>query len=628
MEAAAKAGRAAVRVLGHRRSPVLIVAAAVVVMLPTLNSGWVMDDVSHRVQLLGAGGLSEGAGEAMALAEEGAGAGRAMQELYGFIRPENLEGYMEAGYVPWWTYEGLRAAFWRPVTGLTLWLDYQLCPNSAAAMHAHSILWFAAAVFALALTYRGLMRPAWVAGLAVLFYGLDDSFMMPVMMMANRNVLLAVFFGLVTFYMHRRWRREGHWAWGAAGALFFVLSLLSAEAGIAILVYLFSYALFLEEGGWRKGLAGLVPYVAVVVIWRVLYNAQGYGTYGCGFYSDPVREPVRYALDVLRRGPVLLVGQWFGIDAIAYSFMSAWAKVVYWGVCVLLVCFLGAMLWPLVRRKRAARFWLVGSLGAVLPICATSPMNRNLFFVGIGGMALAGQFVGGLFGREQWAAGRRRWRVAAWVLCVVLLAGNVGGGLGARAIIPRMVDLGTEHSERSADYGAITDIAEKDVVVVNMPNPLAVLWSPFLRVLGGDELPRSLRILSPGFVQMSARREDEHTLVLRAERGTFFGTEHVGAPVSMLYFVEHFYSLLRDSSHPLRLGEKVELPRFSAEVSDVDARGRAVEVRFRFATALEDASLVWLRYDPFAIRYYPFALPAVGESTYVYQKQTEGGAEN
>jgi hypothetical protein len=614
VKGASTLARLLVRGLGHRHMPVVIAVLGVVVMLPALNSGWVMDDVAHRALLLGPERLDARAVEAIGLPKQGSGLLFAAQELYAFILPEKTARYMDAGYLPWWTSEGLRVAFWRPLTSFTLWLDYRLYPDFAPAMHVHSILWFAALAFVLAVVYRRLIGPGWVAGLAALLYVLDDSYFMPVIMLANRNVLLGVFFGLLTFCAHRRWRRGGHWSWAAAACVSFALALLSAEAGIAITVYLFSYAIFLDEGRLWKRLASLIPYGAIVVIWRMIYNLQGYGTYGCGFYSDPVREPARYAGQILRRGPLLIVGQWFGVDAIVYNFMSESAKVVYWALCVALVCLLFAMLWPLIRNERVARFWFLGSLLAVLPVCAASPMNRNLFFVGIGGMALAALFLSGLFTRADWVPRRRLWRVPAWIFCGVLILAHVFVALLSRAAIPSMVEFGMRRAEKTSQLGAIADIEKKDVVVLNMPDPMAVVWMPYIKAVKRQPLPRSQRVLTPGFAAMEAARPDEHTLVLRARSGTLFGTDHWRRPFSFIYFLEHFYSIFRDRSHPLHLGDKVELARFSAEVTDVDQKGRPVEVRFEFAVPLEDESFVWLMFDPWKCEFLPYEIPPVGES--------------
>ena len=71
-----------------------------------------------------------------------------------------------------------------------------------------------------------------------------------------------------------------------------------------------------------------------------------------------------------------------------------WRYPLVFGVCfasfgaVACVAMLAAALAPLLRRDREARFWTLGMVLALLPISATFPANRLLFFVGLGAMAL------------------------------------------------------------------------------------------------------------------------------------------------------------------------------------------------------------------------------------------------
>ena len=49
----------------------------------------------------------------------------------------------------------------------------------------------------------------WAAGLAALLYALDDAHSLSTAYLANRNALLATFFGLLSLYCHVRWRDDG-----------------------------------------------------------------------------------------------------------------------------------------------------------------------------------------------------------------------------------------------------------------------------------------------------------------------------------------------------------------------------------------------------------------------------------
>jgi hypothetical protein len=76
-------------------------------------------------------------------------------------------------------------------------LDYWLWPDSPHLMHAHSLVWLAALVAAVAWLYRQILGPTWVAGAAALLFAVDDAHGACVGFLANRNVLVAGFFGVL-----------------------------------------------------------------------------------------------------------------------------------------------------------------------------------------------------------------------------------------------------------------------------------------------------------------------------------------------------------------------------------------------------------------------------------------------
>ncbi|MBN2272504.1 MAG: hypothetical protein JXN61_17965, partial [Sedimentisphaerales bacterium] len=235
--------------LASRRVPIVLAVMAVVVMLPALGHGWFLDDMMFRARFLASSEESGRMGEVGGLFKGTASLSEAMSGLYAFFMDdEGVEKVKDYGAVPWWTDPDCRISFWRPVTSFTMWLDYQLYPNSAALQHLHSILWFGGAAFVLAVLYRRLGGPAWMAGLAGLLYVLDETNYFPVAFVANRNAVIALFFGLLAVLMHDRWRREGGVGGVVLACVFLALSLLSAEAGIATVAYIGAYALVFEQG--------------------------------------------------------------------------------------------------------------------------------------------------------------------------------------------------------------------------------------------------------------------------------------------------------------------------------------------------------------------------------------------
>ena len=248
----------------------------------------------------------------------------AMSGLYAFFRDdEGIENLRNYGAIPWWTVPDCRISFWRPVTSFTMWLNYQLYPNSVALQHLHSVLWFReAAAFVLAVLYRRLNGATWIAGLAGLLYVLDDTNYFPVAFVANRNAVIALFFGLLAVLMHDKWRRERSIGGAVLACVFLALSLLSAEAGVATAAYIGAYALVFEQGRLSRRIGSLIPAAAVVILWWIVPRRSGYSTYASGVYIDPAAEPVRFTAAMLERAPLLLFAELFGSPADAYYMFS------------------------------------------------------------------------------------------------------------------------------------------------------------------------------------------------------------------------------------------------------------------------------------------------------------------
>ena len=317
----------------------------VALALPALRAGWFLDDHYHWLAMAGSRMLPEVFLSPM--------------DMFGFFDgdPERTRRGMDLGLAPWWTDPDIHAAFWRPMTVLTHWVDYELWPDAPGLSHAHSLAWFGALIGVVALLYRRLMGATWVAGLAALLWAIDDAHSAPAAWLANRNGLPAAFFGICALLAHHRWRRErrGSQACIAGGLL--ALSLLSGEAGIATCAYLAAYAAFLDRATWRRRVASLVPYLCIVLAWRVAWSGLGYGVSHLGLYVDPLGEPGRFLGAAIWRGPVLLLGQWALPPADVASLLSEQGRWLLALAGMIFLVVLTAMFFPLLRRDRTARFW-------------------------------------------------------------------------------------------------------------------------------------------------------------------------------------------------------------------------------------------------------------------------------
>jgi hypothetical protein len=605
--------------LENRYAPLVIAGIAAVIMLPALNAGLIQDDLFHRIRLVEPSQLPEQLSSTGMIPPDAGKLSAALRDMHSFSRSQqDTDNLIESGLSPWWTYKNWRFANWRPLDSFTHWLDYRLFPNSPPMMHLHNIVWFMAVVLLLAILYRQLMAPVWMATLAALLYGIDDSNYFPAMWIANRNLLLALFFSILTLLLHHKWRQHNSLIAGVAAPFTLLLSLLSTEAGIATFAYLFAYALIIDRESRTERIVSLIPAFMVIAAWRMIYNALGYGAVGSGFVIDPGREPMRYAQAVLERAPVLLSGQWGGTPAEMLNIFSEYAGALYLLAAVLYLTLILLVFIPLLRKNPVALFWFVGMLLCVLPICASIPMNRNLLFVAIGAFGVMTQFIGGLLAKENWTVRSRFWRVPAWILCVTLIFVHVGFTIVSRARAPKTVSFFFDTVYSTIKVDPADDLKGKTLVVVNAPNPLLFLGMPLLRAYWNEPLPERTRLLAPAFTPLKITRTGEITLLIEAQTGNILSTDKSRRDFKPNFanFYYHFNSLFRPKDLPFKAGEIVALSDMMTEVISVDANGQPTTVRFDFRVSLDDPSLRWLQWNwkKSGFGYYSiFEVPVVGK---------------
>lgn len=570
--------------LGHPYLPLILAILSMALAVPCLWTGLVTDDYLIKVSVLHPPALAGMFGPAFT-------------SMFTFTdgNPDRTRQLVDRGMFPWWTLDEMRLTFWRPLTALTHWIDFTLWPELAWLMHLHSLFWLGAVVIAVTLLYRRIMGPGPVAGLAALLYAIDDAHAMPVVWITNRNGLLAVFFGVVTILLHDRWRRDGYRPAAILAPVCLGLGVLSNEGAISACGYLFAYAVFIERGRWSVRALTLAPYAIVVTAWRIYYQLEGFGAWGSARYIDPVASPLHFLRALIVREPVLLLGQWALPPSDVFRFLTPGAQLV---MSIGAMAFLGGVLIvliPLLRRDATARFWCLGMVLALVPSCATVPMDRMLLFSGLGAMGLLAQFINNMHTDRLSVTlpffSRTIRRPLAALFVVVHL-------IFAPVLLPARIyyygTLGDTFNEIVESAQLDDKVADQTVIVVNVPNYPFITYLPIIRALKGQPVPGRTRSLAPSHVvPMRLTRLDERTLVMRPEGG-------------------FSWSLFRDDDHPFALGETVELTGMSVEVTNLTDEGRPSEVAYEFLVPLEDRSLVWLELR--GREFVPFTLPAVGES--------------
>ncbi|MCU1282141.1 MAG: hypothetical protein JWM53_5687, partial [bacterium] len=494
------------------------IALAVALVAPSLTIGLCADD---WLQLLVARGL-----------HPFGGLPASRLDLFSFVGHDARDTLlqMNAGVLPWWTDPEVKLAFWRPLSSLTHLADWTLWPRSPMAMHAHSLAWFALALVAVAALYRRLFVAfggsgdsgsgesgssaggvPWAAGLATLLYAVDDAHGPAVGWIANRNAMVAVAAALPVLLLHDRWRRDGWRAGAWVAPLWLAVALGAGESALAVTAYLFAYALCLDRGAWRSRALSLAPYVAVVVVWRVVYHALGFGTAYSGVYLDPGAEPLAFLSAMPSRALFLLAGQlftpWSDLAAL-WPFVSPHAERNALIFATVVVALFVALLSPLCRRDRLARFFAVGALAAVVPVCSTFPADRLLWFVGVGAMGLIARWLE-LRPRAWWAA----------IVAALLVVIHVVAAAPLLAVRSRSMQTVAKPLRRAdASIPASETVRDGMLVLVNPPSDVFVAYIVILRASEGRALPPT-RWLATGTTAVEITRVDEQSLRVAPDQG-------------------------------------------------------------------------------------------------------------
>jgi hypothetical protein len=557
--------------------------------------GWFFDDYWHRGSYSTAPGLAE----RFEPDDRMTGPMRAYNFFDG--NPQKIQRQKERGVLPWWTSDDLRIRFWRPIGGLLLDLDYTLWPERAWLMHLHSLLWYGGLAVMVTLLFRSIMGAGWAAGLAALLYIVDDSLAWPAVFLANRHMLVAIFFGVLSLWAYDQARKSTRRGWDGLALLAFAFSLLSCEGGIAVLGYILAYSRFLDSRPWLARLRSVGNFLLLILVWRLVYSGLGYGSIGNELYIDPVREPLIFIKAFFLRFPVYLWGLLGFPPSQVYLFLSD-SALPFYGLGTLLAG--GLVLgwtFPLWRNCRVCQFWLGGMLMALIPLCSALPGNRSLGIAALGGMGFLAQGLARYGRMDEHEAPSPLWR---WGM-----RGLVGAAVVVHGVLsplefissPIQMRLGQSGFNEIMALPEVEAIETKSVVFMQSPMGLFFTMYETIALLEGKPLPREARLLASGVQPLQVTRVDERTLTIRMERGLLPPAQP--SPRENLrwwHHIHYYFSIQRlerltmNRVPQFKLGLYVQLRELEVSIDELTEDGRPRTIRFRWNRPLEDPSLVWL----------------------------------
>lgn len=554
----------------------LIFVLAIILTTPSFLVGFASDDHFVRMVVKGFPGMPDVA------AQEGFHT--VPWDLFAFATgdADNNKEMMARGLLPWWTYPEMRQRVMHPFSGVTHWIDFSILPDASWLAHLHNMIVFGLVAFPALLFYRSLPGAAWVAGLATWLYMIDDARGMPAGWIVNRYIFHAVIFAFILLWAHHRWRSQGWRAGAVVGPASLVMGFTCGEAMAAACAYLFAYECFIARGPLFQRFMALVPYGIVVVLWRIVYTALGFGSFGSGIYIDMGKQPIAFIEKVVSHWPVLMLGMFGKPNSTWWTFVPPGLQWLWWGGAVV---FIIVLLWAarrVIAADPVARFALVGAGIAALPLCAVIADDRLLVFPGIGGSLFLARVFQHFVDRDV--------KVSSAIVIPLVMIHLV--------IAPLLLPI---ESMRQSMITAFVDranagIQQQDIapdttiVVVNPPSDWIPTLFPIVQSANEEPLPEHFFALTAGGGEVTVTRIDETTFEIKQDGGMLpypFGQLHRA-----------------DDIAPWSAGDRVEIDGMTVEVVSVTEDRRPLHVRYVLEAEIDKQRLyTWdgFTYQPFTI---------------------------
>lgn len=609
-------GQVARPILASRYWIVIVLIVAILLYIPFLFSGFFQDDYGFRLNF------------SPAIYEKYNIPAEVMQNgplnLYGFSWDSSARFGIgqDKGFAPWWASDQITTNFFRPLSSLTLAFDFYLWPDTPLLMHIHSLLWFCLLIVLTYQLYRSVSGSASVAGISILLLVVDDVFTGPVGWISNRHAVVAMVFSVLCVWLYHQGVMKQKWPYIAGACGVYALALLASEMGLVTFAYLFAHLLVLDRDKWLGRVKRIIPFVLITVIWRLAYTGLGYGARGTLLYIDPLLNPVDFVTQLLTRYPLLLfsaVGLPVADMLIAFS---PQAMGVVAAVFIIPLGLLALAVYPILKTHRTSAFWLLGLLGAVVPLVSGIPQNRNLGLVSLGVMALAGQLL------VDVATARKAGPLTTFQL--ILLKMTIPLLLVLYLVVspllvisnPTTTRMNAEAQASAADFGSAPELAEQHLYVINPPGAMSFMAGLLQRLFTDEPFPVSINYLSSGFTPVHIERVNAQTIIVTPDGGyTPLPGPIVDDKTGMVTHVhlENVYRAL-DGFHynprnPMQVGQVVALSEVTVEVTEMTSDGRIAQAAFTFAHPLDDTRYVWLLWDEGTSTYDRVQMPPVGESS-------------
>ena len=516
-------------------------------------------------------------------------------DLYAFVDDSDRQALFDRGLLPWWSHPQITIRFFRPLSSALLFLDHRIFGAHPFPMHLHSLVWWLFAVLAVRALARRLFPSARVQLMATAIFALAPCHAVPLSWIANREVLLALTFGVLALPRYAEFRRTRALAPAGLALLLFALALFSGgEYALSFTGYVVAFDVVRRRESVVSRVTGWLPFALPAAAYMGVRGALHYGSHGSGFYSDPLRDPGRFFHKAPERLVTLLADGWLSVDSTAWT--AAWMRVALFVIVAVAVsCGVIAFRRAFAAQADTARenvtWMLAGSLGSLVPVLAVVPSTRLLGVAMVGVSMCVAVVLDFAWWQEKELAGMRRGVTA---LCAVFLGfSHFIHGPGTTWLKARSLrDDARELAWKAGNIaGALPPGAPARVGIVR--GSAGMFFAPF--ALPGGQVPARWNFLAQGGHVLTQRR-DEYTL-------------EVATPKHRGLYPEGDLNLYRSEDERLAVGSEVRVPGLRATILELQD-GRPSKVRFTFDVPLEE--LTWFTEQRNGVRVVAVPEPGFG----------------
>ncbi|RLU03938.1 MAG: hypothetical protein D9N11_01640 [Ketobacter sp.] len=602
--------------LSYRMGLAVVLLMVVLTHMPMPFNSLSTDDYLIRANIVGEKTLFE---KGMILADPDKSVTQGLLQAFHFYSPpaETVQAYKDYGNLPWWAASAPKMNPLRPVSAFTHWLDYRIAPNWLPFQMLHSLVYLLLLGYCTYRLFWKLSPRASVAVLGTLFVVVDYSHFVNFSWVAARNVFIAGAAGTFALEQFIAWRQQNQVRFLLLSLGMLFVSLLSAEAGIGLAGYLFAYLLLVERASLRSTALSLLPYLLLVVTWRLLYSSLGYGASGIGLYLDPVGSPVEFVSSLVSTLPVLLASMITGIDGFIPSLnpsLRIWAALICAAVALLGIY----LILPLLRRNALVRFMLMGSILAAVPASALiTGSSRSGVFISLGFFWVLSLWLHEMMNLER---SRMTRLFAQVVIAVHFVIPSVMSFAVSSTLLP-VVRAG-DMQYQSVEKALLASNGNRSLVVVNSRATIREFYLPFSWFYEYGLVPNSMNSVAPGMTSFYLTRKGNRAFELHAPVGLPLTIDakitdlQGGVPAfSEAHYVQMLQGLMTESSFHYRVGDVFQSGDMTVSVLE-QMDGSPTRLSISFDSAVDPDNMLWQWYDWESRRYLPMQPLQLGETRF------------